>query len=710
MNLSYTSLQVGRSIVASSVTSLGMIVIDTAPTIYTYLISGVYEKHNILKGFKSYIHRYGHLSAVSDNADYALICDSEGERVLLFHLERMRLISQVKYSKNPDFCTFSHDATYFAIANSIGRFSFYETITSELQGEVHFSDGISAVVFSDNLKKIAIATLDKKVHIYDVEKKVLQSIFVMDDIVEALSLGNDLTTLVAYTRLGNTYILKPLLNQKYLADPCFEWPTFVAHQQDSHIVLLGTRSNELFIYTNSSGDKLGSLTLDYWGITSVSLHVDKIFVGFSDGHGVLIDLKPMITEALDALETKNYQKICVFMHENPIVFTSLVVCKKIEANYKEIFAYKAISFVEKSGLEAIVTFVIASNVNKQELLSALYVSPEILSFMESFNQGDISKACAIAYEKPLLKQLREYSEIRTNCYSQLQEEIRLLETNPLKFREYIDAMPVQCNECLQGILPNANKLEESYKQLLSSSSAQNFSAVMEITEKYPALRQSRVYRRLMNYGEAFIDKTLIMISAGKMFDAQKYASNLARIKPFASTGKDFQLQIEAYEQFNKACEFNDIPKVFSLIHEYPVLRTTEIFKAQVLYHQKNILVPALHYAKLGEVAKLHSVLKDYENIDYFEEKHFNVLKLALITEVEKYAPIGEEQALLDKYYHYFGWDEQYKSVCELLGCTQKEAVHLDEVTDAYKQLLTLLNGARYMRSKMILKENNHESN
>lgn len=697
MDLTFNSLHVGRSVVASTMTSSGLVIFDSVPTIYTYSQEGIYEKYSGLKGFKSYIGRYGKAIATSNNGMYALLCDCELDRVLFFSLEKMSLLSQIKCTKTPDFCVFSSDGSYFAIANSVGRFSFYDTQSCSMQTELQFSDGISAVSFSDDLTKIAIATLDKKVHIYNISKKHLQGSFEINEIIEVLSFSKDLSSIVLFSRMGNTYVLKIVLNQKLLTDPCSEWPSVIAHEENSEIVLIGTRSNQLFIYTNSSGNNLGSITLDHWGITSISIYEKKVFVGFSDGNGIVIDLSKSILEAMKALEMKDYALLCTITVAFPFIFMSKTLCKEIEKDYIDIFRFKAVTYEEKKGYEALSAYILSASEKRPELMKSLYSSEEIIPFMEHMSSGKIDQACIVAYHTPILRQLREFNELKSSCLHELSAEIKLLEADPSKFKEHIESMPTKCSECIQDIIPDAKVLEESYSQLVSSVNAKNFAVVMDIVKKYPALRQTLVYRRLINYGEALINKTLIMIAAGKIPEAKKYAAYLVTMKPFAVTGEDFNIQINAYEVFMNACEKNDIISIFTLIAQHPTLRTTDKFKEQIVKYQNSVMASALTQAKLGEVVKMQTIIAPYKAIEYFEDKHFELLKIALISEIAIYAPLGEEQELVNSYYEHFGWNEHYEQVCQFLDCEVKKLRKLDVISDECKNMTTFILGEKHKR-------------
>lgn len=708
MSLAYSSLHSFRSIVASALSDTHMFCIDSTPTIYQFSLLGAQEKHANLKGFQSYPYRYGNAVTISNDSRSALICDASNDRVLFLSLDPIKLISNISVTKKPDIAHFSENDKYFVIGSNSGRLSIYETLSCERLFELQLPDEIVTVAFSKQGNKLAISTMDKKIHLLYIETKKIAHVFKIDDIVEALTFSDDNNKIIAFSRFGITHILNIMSKQQFLGEPFMEWPTHIAKGFNPHVILLGSRSNQLSIYSNSDGAKLGSLSLEYWGITSISASEQRVFIGFSDGNGTLIDMKESIDQATKALESKNIGWLCQIALESPLIFINPALCAQIEHYHQEIFAYHPSSAEEKQGYEAITALIVSDGTIRKELLQKLYASEDIVPFMEQIAEGNTQHACNAAYDAPLLRQLREFHEVRSNCLQELMYEIKLLESDPEKFKEYIESVPASCSQCVHSIIPSPETLEENYKKLASSAQANNFSAIMEITEQHHVLRQTKIYRRVMNYGEALIDKTLMMIAAGKMNEAEVYATKLSRIKPFASTGNDFKNQIKAYDAFINASHSKNLPKIFALASEFPALRTTEVFKNHLDDYKKSVYFPASQCAKSGDVAKVISTIAPYAAIEYFEEKNFSLIKLGLISEIKLYAPFGEEQSLLDRYHDYFGWDQEYADVCEAFHIIPNELKKLDDPLPETKTLTTLLTGEKKVRS-LTHNEDNNES-
>lgn len=698
-----------RSIVASAMSAEKLFVIDSTPTIYLYSHQGDYLKHANLKGFQSYPYRYGSSVAVSNDGKFGLICDVSNDRVLLVSMNPVKLLSSITVTKKPDIALFNELGSHFVIGSNSGRLNLYETLSCEKKYELQLPDEIVSVAFSKEGSKLAISTMDKKVHIFYMNTQKIGYIFLIDDIVEALTFSDDNNKIIAFSRSGSTHILNIMQKQQFLGESSMEWPTHIASGFNRHVILLGSRSNQLCIYSNSDGTKLGSIYLEYWGITSICASASKIFLGFSDGNGIIIDLSEKLEKAHTILENNDFSRLCLLISESPLIFINPDFCSAIENKYKEIFNYHPTTPEENKGYEAITSLIVSDGTIRKELLHNLYSSEAIVPFMEEIEQGNTQNACNAAHHAPLLRQLREFHEVRSRCLIELAHEIKLLEIDSEKFKEYIESIPNGCAECTHSNIPNPDILHENYQKLVSSASANNFTSIMDITDQYNVLRQTKVYRRLMNYGEALIDKTLMMIAAGKINEADIYATKLSRIKPFASTGNDFKNQIKAFDAFTAASNANNLPKIFSLASEFPALRTTDIFKLQIENYKKNVVVPATILIKKGDVSKVISLCSPYNGIDYFEEKNLSLLKKALLHKIELYAPVGEKQTLLQRYHECFGWDELYEQVCKSFDVIPNELKKLDEISPECKTLSTFLSGEKIPQPATITKDNN-ESN
>lgn len=696
MELSYSSLHSMRSILAAAISDHGLVCVDSTPMLYRYSPEGTFLKHSPLKGVQSYPSRYGKSISLTNNAQFGLVCDFENDRVLFLSLEPLKFLSMIPFPK-PNLAVFSGDNRYFVLGSGTGKIKLYEIFECKSIAEVHLADAVVCTAFSKDNTHLAIATMDKKVHVFHIGSGKIIYTFRLESIAEALTFSTDNTKIVCFTRTGATFVFNLVLKQQLLGDPIVEWPTHIVSGESQNIVLIGSRSNHLFIYNNADGAKLGSIRFDYWGITALHASLERVFVGFSDGNGHIIDLKNTIQEAISALQNSNISALCVLILENPLILINPTLCTTIKESHKTIFDFRPSNAEERRGYEIIISLMIAEGGVRKELIQTLYTSTEIAPFMEEISNGNLQKACTKVYKTPLLRQLREFNEVRSGCLSELSKEVKLLETDPEKFKEYIDSTPPRCAGCVHNIIPAPEVLAENYQKLLSSASAKNYAAVLEITDHYPALRQTKIYRRLMSYGESLIDKTRMLIAEGKIDEADLYATKLSQIKPFALSGLDFKNQIKAYDAFENAAKSNNLVKLFSMAIEFPALRTTEIFRDQLEKYQKNILLPAHPLIQHGEVVKLLSLIEPYRCIEFFEEKNQMLIKKALIHEIRLYAPFGQEQELLDHYHECFGWDQEYGTICDTLSCTAHRDPKLEPLSEECKKITTFLTGEKILR-------------
>ncbi len=701
------SLHLCRSVVASAYNAKAFVIIDSTPTFYTYDINALFESHSNLQGFATYIHRYSHNITLSHNGAHALLCDANKNRVLLLDMGTKTLSANIPYAKAPNFALFSHASEGFLISNSTGDVTIYDTNTLDIVAQLNIPDELSNATFSHDFSKVAIAAHNKKVYIYSIKTQKLLETIVFDEIVEILSFSQHNTTLLTFSRKGNVMLYSLVHKQVYRATPNLQWPTTLAHTENKEVVLVGSRGSQVDIYTTSRGNKLGTLHFDFWGVTSICATSEGALVGFSDGNSIILDIKEEIEKAKQALREERIEILAELCHEYPLLFINPEVCTLINEKYKEIFAFKAKTDEQMLGYHALISFIIENDTNKQELLTYIYQSEEIVPFMQKVERGNFGGACKSTYKFPLLRQLREFSELRTICNRNISEEIELLEKDPNKFITYREEQTHSCRECIYQIMTNEETLRQAFIDFEKAVKAKNYTTMSDLVTKCPSLKQTRLYQRIMSYGEALIDKILLMMQSDHIEQAEKYAVMLSKIKPFEKTGLDFKEQLACFVTLEQASKNNDVLKVFALAENNPAFRTTKAYQQQLHNYQSKYNLAKVQAMK-GDVAATKTILGDYLKLEYFDEKNLHILKLALLYEIKYFASRESEKESLDKYHEYFGWDEAYEHVCDVLEHTINKIKRLTPVEDGYRELQTLIDGEKVQNKVIAKKEEQNE--
>ena len=690
-------LHLSRSVLALAVNDENIIAVDSTPTIYYFSTSGEYINHLSISGLSSFYHRYEHDVTISPDGKILVICDGKNDKVICLNLNLKKIVANIKLLKSPNFTIFSQDSSCFMVANSVGRVGIYTTRNFSLLAEFALPDAVANAVFSQDCTKVAIATLDKKLHIFNIPNNSVLNGYKLDSIGQALWFSANDNEMTIFTRDGNAIIVNLKSEVIFNESPCYQWPTVIAHIPNSDIILLGTRSSQIFLYTSSKGAILGSVLLDSWGITSICIHNSIVMVGFSDGKITTLDMTTLIEEAYTYLNTGNFEKLAVLAASSPLIFIDVKLCNGIEEKYKEVFNYYPITEQEREGHEALVSLILSNNKKRLELLGFLYSSDLIVPFLEKVEKGEMEAACELASESPLLRQLREFREIKNNCFKNIVKQVKLLETNKQKFQEFTETMNSNCEKCFLGIISTPENLEQGYEQLKSSALSKNYPNLLDIVYKYPVLRQTRLYLRMMNFGEALIDKILQAMQPGNMQEALVFVEELLRLKPFEKTGLDFKQQIDQYGRFIKAVEEHNMELIFSIASDNPVLKITESFKKEMNTY-KNLYKNLYIVAKQGDVAQIFILLHPYEKVSYFEDKNLQLYKLALISEILHYAKIGEEAEILQKYHQCFGWDEEYEKVCQAFEVEVNSNPKTEEISPECKAIKSFIVGEKIRRA------------
>lgn len=695
--LPFIPMRCMRSVQSVAITNDGIVAIDASPAFYLFSSQGELLRHTAISGVDTYIHRYSHSCSLSLDGAYALVSARCRGRATLVLLSTMKVVFVVSHILEVDFSLFSPDSRYFVLANDFGHLCFYDLSSFELIGELRLADGICAVSFSET--KVAIATKNKKIQLYNTSTKQIESQYTLNETIGELYLSRNANLICAHMNNGTSVVINVALDKTYIVDINKEQPSAMVVNSKAGTMLLGTKGNQIFIYASLTGAKLGEIVLDYWGITALSIAKGSVAVGFCDGTTLILDFTKISELAQSLLESKNYMQLCLLANESPLLFLNERVCTGIFNARNEILMHRATSEEEKSGFESIIGVVLSDEYSRQELLKQLYSSQEIVPFMQELESGNTEAACTAAYHSPLLRQLREFGELRNRCFSGVVEEVKRLESNTDKFCAYMESSPQTCAKCVHNIVPDTKTLLEAYKKLLLSASSKNYVIAMELIKEHPVLRQTKVYRRMINYGESLIDRVLVTMRQNEHHKAFDYASTLSALKPFATIGEDLKKQTRAFVDMEMAYKSSDAEKLFALSQSEPLLKTTNYFKQSVKKYDETIFAPAYALAKSGDVQNVKLLISPYAKIDHFFSRNQELIKKAFVYEICRYAKEEDEQSSLDAYYNCFGWDQIYESVCTMLNKrANRELLKEDTNTQCFERQ-TFLTGDRDMNKK-----------
>jgi|GEM_PF-1350334 len=689
-------IQLAAGVVSSAALQDEIVIADSTPTIYHYSHTGEYIRHNSFSGLSSLEQRYSKALYLALSGSYLLVSDEENGHILLLDVATKKTLLQLKMEKNPKYCLISSDESFLIVTNGVGRALIYNIQTLERYDEIAFVDEIATVQFLPDASKILVSCLNKQIYIYDMATKKIEHKIAIRDVVEVISIAKNGNDLLLITRVGDALRYSISSQEIFIVDACYEWATTHMQSGNGAVTLVGSRSSEVYIYTTQKGKLLGSVTFEHWGVTTLSAQKGRLFVGFSDGYATIVDFNEAINDAKEAISRGDCESLCLIVQEYPLIFMDEELYNLIGENYKKVLAYKPSTNNEKEGHSAVIAFLIANEEVHDLVLKELFSSQEMIHFTKYLEEGRPEKSCAMVYDAPLLQQLKEYSSMRTKCHKNVARELKKLEEDPEEFGRYLEEQEHSCLKCKNSVVKGALGLVEAYLLFRKSAIAKNYVSVFEIASRYPILRQSTIFRRLMHSGESLIEKMLIMMRANRMDDALKYATKLASVKPFAKVGQSYKKQIMMYANFSQACERQNIANIFSIVADNPALRTTALFKEQQRLYQE-------HYKKGEEIAKSGEVLAMLKHMSpymYIESKlsqNRELHRVALLYEIKNYAPGGEEKALLEKYYECFGWSEEYANVSAFFGVQSNPEVEKESVDEQCYEQVTLLEGERVKR-------------
>ena len=686
------------SVLSTAVEGENIVAIDATPAFYSFSLEGEFLNSTTLNGLATSYDRYGHEITFSQDAKHALVCDGDGDKVLFINVQTKKVVGNIAYSNHPEFVRFSENGNLFVIANSIGKISVYTVHDLSLLFEYAIYDAVSSALFCDDLTYLAVASLDKKLHIFNLENRTLFQEYAFEDIPQALAFSKENSEMSVFMRKGNTLALNLKLKGVFGATPFYEWPTVATRIVDTDVVILGTRSSKVYLYTTSKGTLIGSAFLDCWGITSINIYNDILFFGSADGKITKIDASQEIADAFEYLKANDLKQLVLLVERFPFILINKSLCESLENSYSEIFAYNPKTDQEKQGYEQLVALILADNGKRAEFLKLVRSCEQFASFLSMIETGENESACSLALEYPLLRQLRELSRIHDKCYKNISLQVALLEEDIQLFHNYMKKAETPCIKCPYNIVPSAESLENAYREFKLGLTASDYEKLFDLVEKFPVFRSTRLYRRIVVFGETLIEKILKSMRILQMREAYMYALKLATLKPFNKTALDFQTQIISYRRFIKAIEINNIEQIFLIALQNPVLKATPAYKTQ-LNTYKNIYKSLQPVAKKGDITQIISVLHPYERVKIFQEKNKQLYKRALLSGILLYVRMGKEIDALNEYHRCFGWDAEYEKICMMFHVDVNTALNsrCDISIKECKNLLNIIVTAKLKR-------------
>lgn len=573
---------------------------------------------------------------------------------------------------------FSPNGQYLATGGEDGKTFVFQLPSLKLASSLPpCPDYISAVVFDKGGEKLASASFDGVVTILDLEVGRITDTVEVESVVEDGIFINGGSQFFFACRDGKVGIYNLETKKIIRQELGKEWFTRVQTTPDDQFIILGTKSNLLYIVRLEDFEVLHMLPLEHNGVSALEIGMDKLIVAFIDGYVEFYNLKKSLDTFQGLIDEGNlFDAIKLTKDEN--IFLSLlpVYTKAIEKQWK-ITLKEAIDLLATNKFQEAVSLVhpFMDDKRKKAEFSQYAQQVEAVSkFCDAWESKDVVTAYKIAEQTPEVKKLPFYDML---------EEYFLQVFNAAKKLLIID---------MNANLPKAQALLKPFLNVRSKKDVANsllkeskrfyqadmllkerkFAEFFKLAEKFPMLKQTNSYDKAMYMIPQVIDRVNQLISNKKYEKAIELSTFLSTLVPFKDVGAENLRLIENQQNFLTAIDDQDIKRAYDLALQEPRLQAMPEY-TELNNTFKDLAKEATNLAGEGQSNKVIDLLNPYFEIEYWKDKIASIIKISYLYELDNAAQ--NKAAFSDVnwkksvgvYLDRFGLDEEISKICESHG-------------------------------------------
>lgn len=647
---------------------------------YVYVLNKThlnFEKSiNVTKNHEPF-HRYAKSISISKDGYLSIPLTKTSKAAILKlenNLHKKNIISWHKADLS--FSVFSKDCTLLATGGEDGKTNIFSLPTFNLITSIFpRPDYISCATFSNDSKLIAIASFNKQINIFDIERNIDFAEFDTPDVVEDMLFFDENKKLfyVCKDGLTGTYNLetKSIISQNKIIDAWFT----TAMLLNDNFALVGTKDKFISIIRLSDNKSIYTLTMPRMGITKIKKIDGKMYVGYIDGTVDIIDEMKYFDELEVYLKVNDYKKAKEVTEKNILLRTHPEYIKKMDEGWKDALQ-KAIDFIAKNKIDSAIEVVspfIDDPAKNEEFSFYMSQKDYVNRFLDAVESKNLQEAYAIAEQYKDIKKLAIYENLENYWQKVFETSKKLLAANPqlnlTKAQELLKpfANVKQKKDLVYTLLRNTDKYLLADKALKDKDFVEYF----RLTEKFPFLKDTEIYKKSLLIGEQLLDKISILEVQRDFQKALEFAKVLSSMSPFKLAATEKTKGIEKKINFLDAYKKKDIQKAFYLIESSPELKALPEF-VELNEAFNKIAQKAYDFAFAGDAANALKILNDYLPIKYWSEKIGAIMKTAYLNEIKNFAASEEankadwSKTLID-FIERFGKNDEIEKICEITG-------------------------------------------
>jgi len=569
---------------------------------------------------------------------------------------------------------FSEDVGLFATGAADGRAYIYDADTMKyIIALPPKPDYISNLTFSNVNKYLLSSSFDHTNTLYNIQMAVVQSSFITNDVLEAALFIRNEKYIYYILRNGASCIYDIQAQKVESENNLFpSWPTTLVAINESPYIIVGTKSNKIYVVNYDTNSIEFSITLSFKEVSALKIYNNLLYIGSCDGDIQVVDLDAYKDQFILATKLKNFANANKYIEKNIFLQLNPLYTKTLLQNWDQVVVkiIDVIAQKENVKVEELVQPYLQFDECKKLYDAILLNETYIFLLYDAIENRNFAQAYSIVQKLPFLNVATPFMQLEkhwNNTYIKVKENVR---KDPIRAQKSAEMLLLPFfkvpskKEMIMFLLKSPQLVFESELAVKEKK----FEHYFNLCKTYPVLAETSLYEKVIKFGKNVVVQLEIAI---KEFDIQKttelsefledfpmYRRDAKKAKTFLSDFKEYEDYLNE-KDFIKACEMTFINPSLS---EHPKYKTIEnsflsvANKAQV-------------YAISGDAKEALELLGKFWQIDHFKSKIANIAKLAYINEMYKYKNVTtvDWPKSISAYLIRYGSDDYMKKRLEEMG-------------------------------------------
>ncbi len=657
-------------------------------------------KQSQLINSKNLPHKYAK-SASSSNS-FACVCEVDSKVATIATVENQ---IQAKYklkTHKADISSsiFSPDSTLFATGGEDGRVFLYESKDfRKFLSLPYRPDYISSLNFSKDSRFLIASCFNKSNIIFDCQRAKVISIFNSVEVVEWGNFFDNNSKLFLIMRNMQSQIYDLKENKITNIQNNFnDWPSIFDIDESSEIAVVGSRGSSIYLIHLKDNSKIFSLKLEnIAGISSLCIHFGYIIVGSVSGEILIISYKDEDDRFKKACESKDYKLASELLDKN--IFLSLQECAKVFDEDWEGILKIAIELLADNKIDEAIelTSPFTRDISKKNAFSVYLNKSNILKkFRELIDNKFYEEAYNMALQNKILTKSAYFDKLESIWNKAFSASKKILEENGNVDNAKRLLEPFMKTPKKEAIMQLLNNLH-IFKDADNYIKEQNFKEYFSLTFKFSYLKDTELYKKVLNLGENLFEKALNAKNDkdyDEFFKLSKFLQAFPMYKDSIATNT---IYVSNLLEFQKLYRGNRIMEAYKIALENDELQYLDEFK-NLIKDFELVSEKAKEEAFNGKVELVSEIFGEYKKINYWSDRIKSIFQIAYLEEfrinfLSNKSAINWEHSIKN-YIQIFGKSDEIVEFCEENGMSPiLESLQNDFIKQDFSFQKTLLSKA-----------------